>query len=258
MIPIVMISDKQTLRPEVANYVNKTGNPLIFLHCPLIAFGYSLAKDKDLTIARGRTKGMRKAMNEYPEAEFLLFLDADVLPPEHAIETMLMKKKKVISAWIPRRGGGWVGGLWELPHVFAHFPGPMSGLTETHIVTLGCTLVHTSLLKNYYFGPGDRAVRRKEDGAICRISDSGQFSHEMMQERQTLYLDGDVICDHLVEQTEPKANETNKSASRRSTTGVEPFQRSVLSQVQTPNREEHSQAYLGADGQGTRSGEARP
>jgi hypothetical protein len=198
MIPIVIVSQSMEIPPAVDDFIMKSGQPFLHYVRPQVKYFEEYYKNKDHNIANARTAAMHQVLKTYLGAQYLFFLDADVVPPPNAIETLLAKKKRIISGWVPRRGGGWVGGQWVLPHVFQHYKEPGPGLTETHIVNLGATLVHRPLLENYIFGPGDEYCRRLEDGMVCRLADSGQFSQEMIfYNKQTLYLDGDVICQHL-------------------------------------------------------------
>jgi hypothetical protein len=196
-IPIVMTAlTEDALHPQTRKFIKHANQPLV-LATPLERITHPEPdKARCLNIALGRTQALREAEKE--DCEYFFFLDADVVPPMDAIEMLLDNEEAdVVGGWIPARFQGMIGGRWLAEGLFTHFSREFMGLTVTHLISLGCTLVRRFLIEGYVFDAGIDVACRDVFGHSYHIADSGAFSRDMRNKGATLWLDSDVICQHL-------------------------------------------------------------
>lgn len=197
-IPVVITSQNQVIDSRVQRFLIGLGQPVVHYAMPrrpLCDPGHQ-ARNKDLNIAQGRTIALRMAQADHPDAEYFFFLDDDVLPPENVLWRLWARKLQAVGAWFEARNGGWVGG--QMRHdKFEHFQDYRPGLTPTDILSLGCTLVHSSLLVNHTFDAGVDDFVLTTKGDFRHISDSGAFANYLKSRGVQPLLDGSVIAEHL-------------------------------------------------------------
>lgn len=194
-VPIVMISQTEVMAPEVEAFVKESGQPLVRYIKPREWWHAHEEINRFINIAKARTEAFRVALKEH-EGEWFFSLDADIVPPPTTIPMLLAKRKEIIGGWFPAKRGCWVGGQFR-DRVFWMYGHPMPGLSETALLSLGCTLVHRSIVEGRDFDPGVNALVINHNNELCFLADSGAFSKSAILAGHRLFLDGDVVCRHL-------------------------------------------------------------
>lgn len=188
IVPIIIVSQELPLDPKVANVIHTLQQPIIHHVSPRNTDRYS-------AIAHARTVATKLGLAY--DCEYLLFLDADVLPPAWVVNALVATGHDVVGGWIPARRSQWIGGRWMQYGVFRHFKKMIEGIIETDLISLGCTLVHRKLLKGYEFQPG-HGFCIDEGGNSYQLADSGAFSAYAKAGGYPLYLTSTVVCEHLI------------------------------------------------------------
>ena len=132
------------------------------------------------------------------EATHYFFLDDDIVPPPHALYSLISHSKPAIGGWFPMKSGSsWVGGRWVADNVFHHYLFPQRSVVKTDLLSLGCALLRRDIVQAVEFGPGIDTYCQIMDGTTCHLADSGDFSNKLLDMGIQPYLDGNVICGHL-------------------------------------------------------------
>jgi len=193
-IPILITTPDGKLAPETEAWLRLHDNPVIHHALPRFESVKGFDRNRCVNIAAGRTGAMMMGLEMFPMADYFFFLDSDVKPPIGAIGTLHRHCLSAVGGWIPARFGGWIGGRGT-DSGFELFQRPLPGLTPTHLLSLGCTLVHRDYLGEP-FDPGIEGYVQMKDGRMCHLADSGAFSVKMAKAEVTLFLDGDVVASH--------------------------------------------------------------
>lgn len=207
MIPIVLTSPTDEIDSRVREAVQALGQPVAHFVEERKAYHPEPEKNRVINIARGRTEALKMAL-KHKRAKHFLFIDADIVPPADIFERFdeVADDEKVIGAWWRTRFGGmYVGGWWDdgIVKMFGTVQ-RRARLTETHFLSLGCTLVPRRYLveedgEAHLFSPGiDRFVRDRA-GKLFHIADSGAFSRHVARLGGRMFLDAAVIAQHISE-----------------------------------------------------------
>lgn len=201
-VPIVIISPNGELDLKVQSAIAALGEPVVLHVEERKSYHEDQEKNRCINIAKARTAAAKKALEDYPEAEYLFFLDSDVVPPADAIRRLgeWTLKPLAVGGWFPARNGDkWVGGRWVADHTFELFNcvHRRSRLTETHLLSLGCTLLSRELVEWHCFDPGIDVYCRNKAGDEFIVADSGAFSECLIQKNVRMFLDAAVVCEHL-------------------------------------------------------------
>jgi len=162
---------------------------------PVEGLHHEPAKNKCINIAKNRNEVRKLALTT--DATHFLWMDSDVIMPKHTVEALLAHKLPAVGAWIPAKGGGWIGGRLMQPMLFAQFAAPSDGLTKTDLLSMGCTLLERSVLEQFEFEPGINQVYFTLDGRVCHLADGGNYTRRLSKAGIQAYLDGSVRCQHL-------------------------------------------------------------
>lgn len=226
VIPIVMTKRPGPLAEPLREFLRAEGQPVVLHEAErLMGLHPEAEKNRCLNIARGRTEAFRRALREWPAARFFFSLDADLVPEVGAVGRLRaalegldadapLRSRLCVGGWFEGKLGGWIGGryreagperlLWrecEFGKVrngsFAHFTAWQPGLTETDLLSLGCTLVPRELVAGVEFEAGIDRYVRLVNGRMVHLADSGAFSARVQTSGGRLFLCGDVVARHL-------------------------------------------------------------
>jgi hypothetical protein len=208
MIPIVIVSETPKLDPRVEAAMIALEQPIVHFWEERKAYHCEREKNRCVNIAKARTAGLAEAVRRYKKATHFLFLDSDIIPPADILERFgeWSNEDMLLGAWWKTRfgnkyvGGHWYGGVVKLFNVIHR----RSRLTETHLISLGCSLVPRRYLVNsagdlHVFDPGIDTFVQNREGKVFHIADSGAFSLHVKNLRGRMYLDSRVIAEHLSE-----------------------------------------------------------
>lgn len=141
--------------------------------------------------------------------DYVLIMDMDVVIPYTTLESFVLQmdydKKKVLSGWVPfkERDDIWMNGRWVDDHVFEHYKAPLPSLVVNDFAPLGCTMMPIKAIKKIPFSTGeDRILKRSNE--LCFAGENLQYSIDLQDMGYSLYLDGDVICEHKNLDDEPR------------------------------------------------------
>lgn len=137
------------------------------------------------------------------DATHLLMIDADVVPPEHALDTLLTDDKDIVVGVVPILKRDSDGRSKSIPNVcregvapngdYGLVPYTDSGLKPVDVAGTGCMLIKRSVIETldkplFRFPYDDRGIRTGgEDFEFCRKAKAAGFG---------VYADFDVICNH--------------------------------------------------------------
>lgn len=194
---VVMVSESARLPEPVECAVCSTGCPVV-LHAEerKNLGGCNEEANRCMNIARARNVARDLALRY--DAGHFLFLDSDVVPPRDVVEKLSRHCLPVVGGWFPARGRAfWVGGRWVADNVLLQFPRPIPGLTRTDLISLGCTLLQRCVLERFEFEAGvDKYCFDIHKNARF-LADSGAFSNRLVDSGIGMFLDGNVVCQHL-------------------------------------------------------------
>jgi GT2 family glycosyltransferase len=157
---------------------------------------------KELNIAANREDARKLALAF--GSEHYLWLDSDVVMPPNALAELLIQAensgKEAVSGYYPMR---------HSPHLFAsgrltpdgvvvHFSAIAPSLVQADFAGFGCMLVSRRLMELCRINSGTDKMLRLTDGQTVYFDDSVDFCEQLYQHGATLYMDGNVICEHLV------------------------------------------------------------
>jgi hypothetical protein len=203
MIPIIITSPTGKLDDRVREVLKALDQPVIHHVKEREAWDPIPERNRVINIARGRTEALRQAMKAHRKAEHFLFLDADIVPPLDIFDRFneVADDNRILGAWWKSRfGGTYVGGYWR-DGVVSLFSTILCGhrVQETHLVSLGCTLVPRRFVVEHEFDPGIDSFVRNRAGQLFQIADSGAFSRHVTKQGGRMYLDSRVVAKHLSE-----------------------------------------------------------
>jgi hypothetical protein len=82
--------------------------------------------------------------------------------------------------------------------VVVHFSAIAPSLVQADFAGFGCMLVSRRLMELCRINSGTDKMLRLTDGQTVYFDDSVDFCEQLYQHGATLYMDGNVICEHLV------------------------------------------------------------
>jgi cellulose synthase/poly-beta-1,6-N-acetylglucosamine synthase-like glycosyltransferase len=207
-IPIVVVSEQVKLEERVEKAVMALDQPVVRHVEERKIYHAEPEKNRGLNIAKARTAGLATALRRHPKAEYFLFLDSDIVPPADwydRIEEVANQNHVIGGWWRTRFGGFFVGGFWDegVVRMFRTVQ-RRTRLTETHFLSLGCTLVPRRFLERedgapHEFGAGIDKFVRDRNGRLYHIADSGEFSLHVAAMGGRMFLDAEIVAEHLSE-----------------------------------------------------------
>ncbi|HYE32112.1 MAG TPA: hypothetical protein VEH27_11835 [Methylomirabilota bacterium] len=196
VVPVVITSRSHELDRRVTAAVSALGQPVIHHVAPRRNLDPIPEFNRLLNIAEARTEAKTRALGEHP-SEFFLFLDADIVPPTTTIEALLHAQAPVVGGWFKCDAERWVGGTFISEFVFRYFRDVRPGLTRSDLLSLGCCLVHRSILEDYTFEAGLRRCCVDESGRLFVAGDGLMFTNHVKEFGLEPALCGEVVCTHL-------------------------------------------------------------
>lgn len=134
------------------------------------------------------------------DSTHMLMMDSDVVLPENALEKLLEKNLPIVGGWHPMYGSN--GGAWsegKFVNGRFHHLSPQKGLTEVDMVCMGCILIRREVLEKVEFESGNSETILQESGS-CFMGEHIAFARKCQALGYKLFLDGDVICKHLLKE----------------------------------------------------------
>lgn len=153
-------------------------------------------KNKYLNCSHNRNLAREIALKY--SADYYLFMDDDIILPENAIKSLVSRQKDVVGGWYKMvKGNNWVAGRWVSENTFFNFKFPEKGLVLTDVVGLGCALIKKEVLEMVKFESGTELFCNNEWGETIIVGECGVFGRKVQKLGYNLYMDGNVICDHI-------------------------------------------------------------
>jgi len=136
---------------------------------------------------------IHKNFVEASDAEWLVMLDSDVLPPLDFLHRLMAHKKKMVGGWYRKKGDLYQPVVYDFSHNdedgkakydIRHEPG--YGLESVDAAGAGCWLMHRDVAEAIGPKPYDM-IRGGEDLELCRKVVLAGFE---------LFIDWDIACAH--------------------------------------------------------------
>ena len=176
------------------------------------------------------------------DADYFLWVDSDIVLPKHAISKFMLnilvthstitvvadgktipagtpiKKKHIIGGWykIKQTPERWVAGRWlpekknnagEVISQIFQYPYVDTGFVRTDFVGLGCAMMSRELLSVIKFTSGlDKFAFNTSVGRELFIGPCVSFGNDCHENGFDMFMDGDIICEHLVTGNESVPN----------------------------------------------------
>jgi GT2 family glycosyltransferase len=152
-------------------------------------------KDKFLNIAQNRNHLRKLALAS--DADFFLWVDADVVLPKYAITELLKANQHIVGGWYAEgKGTRYVVGKWIADNVCTSFPRVQKSVVKVDYVGLGCCLMSREVLSKVEFEAGTDKFCKDEFGNEYFLGDCLSFCNKAFELGYNSYADGDVICIH--------------------------------------------------------------
>ena len=183
---------------------------------------------KNITIHRNELR--EKALKI--DADYYWMLDSDVVPPKNALSSLMLQtgkkvstiasiningnfipagtvnpEKSIIGGWYPvkyTKKHEWACGKWVGDNMFYILREPQNSLIQVDMIGLGCCLVKRKVLEwiklteeEVFKISTDRYGRKTLAGDCVAF---GNIAYNMGYK---LYMDGSVICEHLIQEEKP-------------------------------------------------------
>ena len=159
----------------------------------------NLICEKYLNCSANREEARIKALNTKNGADWFFFADDDVVFPSHTLSQLIRHNKRVIGGYYKMiHSDNWVGGRWVADNVFFNFKFPYNSVVKADTIGLGCALIHRTILENITFKSGHDIICKNELDKNVIVGECGVFGNDCVDLGIQPYLDGDVICKHLV------------------------------------------------------------
>lgn len=162
-----------------------------------------------------RNRNYCRQMALASDAKQFLLVDSDIKLPKNAISSLIQHQKDFICGWYPVKHymnqKGWPASVIE-GGTMIYFKEPMHSVVIAHSTGLGCAMVSRKLLERAEFNDGTDHTMPTNLGQNILIDDSSQFCFDAIAAGCQLYMDGDVICEHLWRQEKPVLVKEKKNA----------------------------------------------
>ena len=159
------------------------------------------------------------------DAEYFLFVDADVVLPEHAISEFVLQltakepdptllkmaeeitgkksvfiPKKAIAGYYPMKDGNeYIMARFVADNTVYMLTVVEKSLTKIDFAGLGCLIISRDVLEKVTIRGGcDKSIKRT-DGLEVLTDDSIDFCDQIFEQGVQLWADGSVVCKHLKE-----------------------------------------------------------
>lgn len=165
-----------------------------------------LLKDKDILDNREDARKKVLAM----EADLYLILDSDIVLPKHAISEFVKQMDsgsiKVIAGWVPGiQPEYWVGGYAVDGDKYIRIDKWQPSVTMVDVVPVGCVMVARDVLEKVQFRVWDKplnVIDLRSGSPHMLYDECCDFSAQVSQMKTPMFLDGDVVCEHLAHNQE--------------------------------------------------------
>lgn len=157
--------------------------------------------EKYLNCSVARDTARRKALET--EADYFMFLDADVVPPINAVDHFLLQRTPVRGGWYPIKmpsdhAPRYVAGRWVADNRFYNYERPdTTQLLESHILPAGCCMLDRCVAELIPFEAGthlkyiDHAT-----GLEGVLGECGFYGNQLHKLGETTWMNPAIICDH--------------------------------------------------------------
>jgi hypothetical protein len=156
--------------------------------------------------SRNRNEVRQRALET--DADYVLFLDDDIVIPRGTVSQLLSHRLPVVCGWYPiltvdtgdkrARTVFYVGGRWVADNTFFSYTEVQKSVVKTDAVAMGCALVRRDVLEKIEFEAGINtfAVQANTQQQIV-IGECGAFGSRCLDLGIQPYIDGSVVCEHL-------------------------------------------------------------
>ena len=91
----------------------------------------------------------------------------------------------------------WIAGKWVADNIFYNFKCPDNGVIKVDMVGMGCALIRRDVLEKVEFEYGLNIISKDEVGNDLYLGECGTFGNNVFKAGYNMYMDGDVVCEHL-------------------------------------------------------------
>lgn len=155
----------------------------------------------DYTIETIRNRNIARQMALASDAHFFLLVDSDVVLPADTIKNLMLHKKHFIAGWYPVKHylskKNWPAAL-IIEGVMHYYEDPQPSLVLADSTGMGCALVSRALYERVQWNDGTDHIMPCSYGFNVMFDDSTQFCVDAIEAGFPLYMNGDVICKHLL------------------------------------------------------------
>lgn len=203
---ILVVSESKQLDSRFESVVAALDCKVLHHYKPRVSYYHEESeKNRCVNIAVARNEVRKIAL--LCDVPFYLWLDSDVLPPFDVVDQLKSHNLDAVGGWFQCRASTlWCGGMWLNSDTFQPFVCPLPGLTPTGLLSMGCAMLKRDVLLKHHYNPGIDTLCRTTDGRVCHLADSGDFSKQLITNNIQPYLDGNVICRHLINETDQPTN----------------------------------------------------
>lgn len=152
---------------------------------------------KMITYARNQARNMALAS----DCDYVWMVDSDTTPKNNALELLMAANKDVACGWYQGGDGSgtWVCGWIDENKTVSYPEEVQPNLTKVDFSGLGCVLVTRKALSSIRFSlPGTFSLNK--EGQPLLNSEATHWTTEMNRLGFHVWMHGDVICDHKIQQ----------------------------------------------------------
>lgn len=196
---IIVITDKHVM-PRCYNSLLEQDYPnfLVSVVAKRPVFQHSdTTKLKYLNCVDNRNEARRMFLGS--DSDYCLFVDSDIVLPKNALSLLMSHGKDVMGGWYQEiNSDRWIAGRWIADNTFFNFRQIQPSVVKTDVVGMGCALVSRKVLEQVSFKPAIDVILKDESGVSLILGECGAFGNDVAEMGFNLYMDGSVVCEHLI------------------------------------------------------------
>ena len=157
---------------------------------------------RDIAVNSTKNRNAAREIALKTDADCFLWIDSDEELPKSAIAEFVTQHEKagfhIIGGWYQiRKSPFWVAGRWVADNTFLHCLKPAPSVTKTDMVGLGCMFIDRQALREIEFNDGTDKETNVVNAGKCYLGPCCQFGNDAFDKGYQMYMDGNVICNHL-------------------------------------------------------------
>jgi|SRR5882724_2123397 len=202
-LAIVYVKDTNDILPRCLEAIKSQTYKdfsLVIHEMKPIHFTHNQSINGSENVVRNRNYVRKMALAS--DAEYFIWIDGDIIIPPNTFEDFIdISKKhgeKLLGGWYKARYGDiYVSGRWDDNGLLIKTNQVQEGITWSHLIGIGCSMIHRSLLEKLEFRTGCDQLSKDENGFTYYVGDCLAFCEDSRRLGVLPKLVGSIVCEHI-------------------------------------------------------------